>query len=620
MKRLVSLLLFISFPSLSYEIASADSQQKTSDEFASKEGAPAIYFTKAIANCESNCRNVLIIGNTKYTYSPDSSVVVQSRYRNQSWAIVREAYQSGDDFNVNFWLVNSQEQTRWSSLGACLHAPAKALDPTGRLVCIADNQLNIINGDKQRTMEIPVVPIIASINNNLNGDLAIALVDIDTMALKVTSLNGLVEKGQEAWQSVQTELHLKSDFEDTLIVFPKDEDTIAVASYEYVNVFNKGLATYLFSAGQEPTRRVVANSFKRNYGTNPDLYLDDNSLMVSAFDSTQGARYGYQVTVDQLYEPEKFQSIFTSPTRIDVMAGYGLMNTSWYVDQETGVGEGNRGSSNYKVDSSLLQSTYFQGRIDSTQLTFNYLTSAGTETSTRDTDKMTEYLSGAIDFESIFDGPDALRLRFERFQTYGIASHTTMLGQSVETDFEARFSSTDLLVLSEQGYYFGLGYRNYRIPGVVGFTSAEAGKSGWTFDNDFEIDSIRILAGKDEFSFGSRYEASYSRFYIAPQVGVGINKMSTSNNALLRSVGSSQGGLSGEYAIALSGQLDLGYAYQRRSVAAYGLGYALQVGYRARADYSIQDWYPESDSGRWQLNYSRADIWHGPYIQFNVMF
>ncbi|RXJ74928.1 hypothetical protein CS022_01720 [Veronia nyctiphanis] len=267
----------------------------------------------------------------------------------------------------------------------------------------------------------------------------------------------------------------------------------------------------------------------------------------------------------------------------------------------------------------MLHSSYFQGRVDNLQITLQYLTSKGTESASKAERIGTDYISGIIDFNGFFDGADTLRFRIDRMEAEGTAIYRDSQGQSLVTDFETAYQNTDLLLMSERGFYFGLGYSHYKMPSAVGFKSTRGGQSGTSFDKQFEIDRFMLFAGKDEISYGARYETSYSRVFIAPQFGIGINKLSVSDQALFDAVGT-YGDISGKYAVALSGQLDLGYTFQQRSVAAYGLGYSIQLGYRAKADYTIQDWFPENDDGSWMLNYSRSDIWHGPYLQFNVMF
>ncbi|RXJ74927.1 hypothetical protein CS022_01715 [Veronia nyctiphanis] len=335
--KLPIFLAFFSFSLSAYEINSTGDTALSPSKFVSDNGSPEVIFEHANAECLSNCRKSLTIGNHKYTYSTDSSLVSQSRYRRDSWALVQESYQGADNHVVNFWMVNAVSQSRWASIGECASAKTIAIDKSGRLICVDGSKLHIVSKDDAEEIELPVEPIIASLNNNLDGELAIALIDKQTMELQVSTLSRLVRDPDTAWQSVQTKLHLRSDFDDTLVVFPENDETIAVASYEYVNVFNKGLATYLFTYGKAPTRRVVANSFKRNYGFNPDLYLEDGDLIVSAFDSTQGERYGYQIAVDELYEPEPFQSFFSSPARVDLLAGYGVMSANWLVNQEVDI-------------------------------------------------------------------------------------------------------------------------------------------------------------------------------------------------------------------------------------------------------------------------------------------
>ncbi|MEA3383284.1 MAG: hypothetical protein U9Q20_01220 [Campylobacterota bacterium] len=70
--------------------------------------------------------------------------------------------------------------------------------------------------------------------------------------------------------------------------------------------------------------------------------------------------------------------------------------------------------------------------------------------------------------------------------------------------------------------------------------------------------------------------------------------------------------------------MDFGYIWQQKSKTLKGLGYSTQIGYKLRGTYygsgSSSDSESDSDSNDLTLEFSRNDMWHGPYVSFNIIF
>lgn len=68
--------------------------------------------------------------------------------------------------------------------------------------------------------------------------------------------------------------------------------------------------------------------------------------------------------------------------------------------------------------------------------------------------------------------------------------------------------------------------------------------------------------------------------------------------------------------------MDVGYIYQQRFKSLRGFGYALSGGYHLRGSISGMGQSDESETKADELvlEMSRYDVWHGPYVSFNIIY
>ena len=453
-----------------------------------------------------------------------------------------------------------------------------------------------------------------AINNNLAGSTSVAFIGEDDYKLYTSNT-------YNQWHEADTTLHHRSDYSGILDTHPINRNYTAVGVYEYVNIFNKGVNLYYFGPDGLISNGTLANSPDFNYGFDTNVFGQGNEVYINARNSSERSDQTYNVSRQELAEIEMENNRFSRYALVDLMFGYGLSQTSWEVNQKIKSNDNTRARASYDMNDSLMHNYYAQGRFGNTQATVHYLTSEAKDSDDKLVSKGTEALNMVVDFNGLFSGATTLRLELEKMESGGIVTYTDDKTEgSVREAFETEYNSFALYLMMEKGMYFGLHTSNYHAPSAVGFENERGRYVGSAFDRDFDIDRYMFVVGYDEATYGGRYETSYNRFYINGELGLGLNKLDVSRDALEQAVGERSGKIHGKYAFALSSSLELGYTLQQRSTSLRGLGYSIQAGYRARGDWTIQSKSDSADSDGYYLLYDRADLWHGPFVQVNAIF
>ncbi|PSW05308.1 hypothetical protein C9J01_27540 [Photobacterium rosenbergii] len=497
---------------------------------------------------------------------------------------------------------------------------SKALDRhvsyKGELMCLYRDNLSFYSGRSNWKVDLPATPIMGTgvINNNLAGSTSVAFIGADDYKLYTSNT-------YDKWHEAETTLHRRSDFSGILDTHPINRNYTAVGVYEYVNVFNKGVDVYYFGPDGLISNGTLANSPEFNYGFETNVFGQGNDVFITAQNSSERELQTYKLSRRELTGLEKEDNPYSRYALVDLMFGYGIAQTSWEVNQKISIDSKTRARASFDMNDSLLHNYYAQGRVGNTQATVHYLTSEAKNSDSDLVSKGTEALNAVVDFNGMFGGATTLRLELEKMASGGVVTYSDDMTEiPVQEAFETEYNSLALYLMLEQGLYFGLHSSNYLAPSAVGFETKSGSYAGSAFDRDFDIDRYLLVVGYDEASYGSRYETSYNRFYINGEVGVGLNKLNVSRGAFEEAVGREEGKIQGKYALALTSTLELGYTLQHRSTTLRGLGYSLQAGYRARGDWTFQSKPSSSDKDGYYLVYDRADLWHGPFIQFNAIF
>ncbi|WP_117233852.1 hypothetical protein [Vibrio maerlii] len=627
MKLLIGIAALIAAVSVcaeQYEISPKLETSYSEQEFRNNKKAPQARFFKEKDCSGENCSH-LNLGNGSFSYGTDAKLIASARYQDRSYGVVEQSYRKSDGSKswtrYEYHFANNRHSTKRVHRGRlCDKALATGISIDGRLICVNSEEIEIHNASDTKTIPLPFDATIAEVNNNLAGTLAIALVDIEQRVVAYTTLYALENEAEDKWTTAHTLLHSRSDLRDVLAVYPVNRKTGAVALYEFVNVFNRGVNLYEFSDDRS-SYRVITNGDEQNWGANVEVFHDHGVYTLTAKSADSDTWFTYAVDRSEMTKVETYVNDNDTATVAEFMGGYGLQYNSW----ESWQSVGDDISTRYSIDNSLMHSLYVQGRIKDTQLSVKYLTTALEDSDAPD--GSVDILTGLVDFNGFFKGADTLRLTFDWNKTNGTATYKSKKPQyciegqcKFSQDFESKYMSIGTLLFSERGQYIGFNYTNYSLPSTLGLESSR-GIEGVAFDEDYEQTNYMFVIGRDAAAYAARYELDYQGFYALPHFGIGVAHLDFSDKAKAQARNGDDRKIFGDYTLALSGTLDLGYIHQRRWRQAWGAGYSIQGGLKAQFDWTAPtDLLRETSNDKLMIANERADLRWGPYLQFNMIF
>ncbi|MFA0493476.1 hypothetical protein [Vibrio sp. 10N.222.54.B11] len=629
-KLIILSLLLVSTKTLAYEFtAPLEKNAQSQKQYAASTGATSYRLAKRNPSCEKDCRVDLVSNDRRVisgNFNPGSSIFVSAYYRDISWAIVREPYKNEKGRNRHRYMrVNSKGQKQQQSVRQCRYATEAEMTIThnGILVCAKDDVVHMRGPGYEREFTLPESSFAGAVNNNLAGTTAIAFVGRDSFNLYTTNVYKLMSYEDTAWDKTLSYFHPRSDSNQVLTVYPENRTRTIVAAYEYINVLNKGLNLYYFQDGKEPIAGHFFNSARVNIGHEPEIYVAGRDVIIRAKNSSIRDRQSWKISLDDLQNNVEDQFLrYSHPAKIDLLAGYGLTHTDWSINQR--IKDNNKetvAKTSYRMNDENMETYYFQGRIGETQISLRQLTNEGKDHSNGNVSKGTKMLTGVVDFHGFFDGANTLRLEFDTLESGGVAHYSDVNGTLEPFTFETEYTNIDILLMGERGGYWGFSYSDYHAPSAVGFFDRNGRIAGTAFDENFDIKSYMFKIGYNEAAYGARYETSYSRFYNDIGIGIGLSKLSVDRDALEAATGDRHAKLSGRNRLALTGELEIGYIWQKRFHSMRAAGFSLQAGYRAKADMLIPMYGDaKGDDNGYELAYERSDIWHGPFVQFNAVW
>ncbi|KAB2826175.1 hypothetical protein [Aliivibrio finisterrensis] len=622
----LTLISSISSSVMAYELSPKQPKSISESQVRLQGGASPVWFGKWDKNCDEECDTKLIIGGYQHRFEPSAKLETVAQFKDRSFAIVSQMYQkkNGKYSSRNeYHFIQGGHSERRVDHSLCESSQATGFNYQGELLCLNENTLDIYSAKHKRSIKLPKESDFGAINNNLAGTVSIAYVNTEERRIRYTNLHNLEKQKNEAWEMLSTRLHDRSDRRNIIATYPINRSRGLVTMYEYVNPFNKGLNLYYFE-GDKSARRIVSNSEEGNFGFNPEVFVYGNQYAITAEDPKENKRHTYLVNPDEMSKPETYVNDMSTKSKVDFLAGYGLMYNNWEATQSIG----DDVETDYNINASFLHTVYLQARLMDTQASLKYLTNQAEGATDGKNSEAVSMLTGLVDFNSFFEGADTLRLKMDWTKTDGTAtfkssnsSYCLAEGCSVKKGFSTEYKSIETLVLSEGGMYMGFSYSNYAMPSAVGFQRNEDSSSllGVAFDEDFEQTRYMFVIGRDEAAYGARYETNYNRFYLTPKLGIGVAQYDISSAAEKIARNGESGSITGTYGLAITGGLDFGYIYQRRWAEASGLGYSIQAGVRANIDWSTNGILDAGDDDIY-FDYNRFDLMWGPYIQFNAMF
>lgn len=622
---LLSMLLTFAPISFSYELTTQHHSAVSESNFRTQNGAPLISeFTSD--NCESNCSVYVKIDNKTFRFNHTAYIVSTARYSNKSFAVVSQSQIDGNGELVSsqneYYFIDGQKKIKRVDNPLCSSAISSSITSDGRWVCLGHTSIEIHSNTTSIKYKLPTNAKLGIINNNLDGELAVAIVSIATKQLYYANLRAIEAQGDTAWQATPIFLHNRSDLRNIIATYPTGNDSGVVALYEYINVFNKGVNLYKFDHSGV-NYRVVTNNEVDNWGQSPQVFKAADQYIITAQSKFNSNRKSYSVNESEMSHQETYVNNHSDTSQFDFLAGYGIQYNNWEAWQSVG----DYVKTEYVIESSLLHSVYMQARMRDTQLSLEYLKNIAEEKSDDDVGESIDFLTGLVDFNAFFSGADTLRLKVDWLKSSGTATYKASSRDycveglcQISKGFSSEYIAVDTLVFSEGGSFIGLSFSNYAIPSAIGLQTATESMRGITFDEHYEQNKLMFVAGKDAAAYAARYELDYSAFYFLPIVGIGAVQHKISDDAIERALDGSNKDVIGEFALALTGTLDAGYIFQRRWLESRGLGFSLQAGIKAKYDWVMGAPFTSDSHLDYEIAYERSDLWWGPYLQGNLIF
>ena len=578
---------------------------------------------------EGDCWSVLENQNGEvlksFSTSDSVSTLAKGRYSKIAYLYYSYSYGSGKDSKTEYHLVDNKLKNYDLPSGS-----GTLITKERDLIGVESTGI-YKNGKKILSTKMINVSAIA---NNPQGDIAIAVVLKATDEILVTNLTH--------WVNTNIVLSKHGDRSGILDVYPQDKNNVYMSVYKNVNIYNKGLmGAHVNFTDNKVEEGWIFNSAERNVGFDPNMYItQNNNLHIGTQDTTN------RESVHLIITPEDYAALGTKTPKhiegfeeesiIDLLVGVGASQVNWIasssIDDPTKDSKIEYGEVKYDIGKSLYKSLYFEGRFASTNISVGYLQNEA-ENIGGLTKKASQILNFLVDFDGLISKSSTLRLKATKGKINGVATYiehnsgggsTITRGNQVE-EFESELLNYGAYLMLERGLYFGVEYTDYITPSAIGFSDDTKRVVAHGMDTNFETSYYSAVFGYDEISYAKRYEVDLSRFYIQALGGIGWADYTLSSNAE-NWVKKNLAGKSINYtgSLVYEGEIEIGYIFQQRFKAARGLGYSLTASYKARGAYTATGQDPTGDgkieSNELELEMSRYDIWHGPYVSANFIF
>ena len=593
-------------------------------------GLPNIYESiKTRPNCQENCSYPVVLNAKnrvlkRYPSSYNITRVASGRYEGIAYLQYKLSYPCGDKTCSSRILMdnNGRTYTPRSSIGGAKDA---LISKNRMLYEVAYNGLY---KDARLILEAPNDLEEAGLGNNPQGDIAVVAVDA----------SGQVYGGSlDAWMRTDLLLADHGDRYGILDVYPQDSKTLYLTLYKYVNIYNKGLvAAKVDFAKNSTVSGWVFNSGSRNVGFDPEIYIDESNIYITATDSSHSSRKGMAIpkdTFDEIgaasnypqgiigYEQEELMTFL-----VGAGAAYYLWNAKTSVEKDST----DYAQMDYDISNSIYWSLYFEGRVGNVRLGLSYLKNeaekigglAGTAT---------KVFNLFFDYAGLFSDSSSIRVGVERAEVNGMATYSQKstngvisLEPSQSHEFRAILTRYWAKLMMERGFFAALEYAAYTTPSAVGFSGQSKNMEYVTFDKKLKIEDYMLLVGYDELSYSRRYESDYAQFFLQGHVGLGFGNLNLSSETKSEVETALNKSVKGESSFIFDAEVNVGYLWQSRFKNIHGFGYAITAGLKGRGSWQGSGQSTDSDQvipeDELRLEFDRYDIWYGPYTTFNLIF
>ena len=499
---------------------------------------------------------------------------------------------------------------------------------------------NVTGQTRAKLMPAPLDISDAALGSNIDGD---------WMAIAVSDQGMIMLADRSGWDVLDVNLAAHGDRSGVLAVYPKGNGRALIALYRYINEYNKGLYLLDYDKNLRKVKHQgwLFNSEDSNIGFDPEIYRDSQTsqVIVSADKSSEGGQRVYFALsasdmkgLSAVLPLHVQQSGFVREKKGALMIGAGISQISWVASSKVEDNGVSYSEVDYLLADTQFVSANLEARLGNTSFTLNYLMnqaeqllddeidgSVTSSTVATLTKEASSYLLSSIDFHGLLSASSSLRLQFELGETNGVAEVSVADNEKVYSRFSTGYNRIALLAMKERGLYMGGDYVGYSMPSAVGFSDSSGAIVLAGYDPDFEFDSLRFVFGYDALAYAKRYETNYSRLYWAGGGSIGLGWATLSDRIIDEARQDTGKSRIADLPIffVLGGELEFGYIWQQRSKGLGGLGYSAALGYKFNANYlgAGQDGdNPSDDVDSLALEFSRFDLFHGPFLKANILF
>lgn len=299
----------------------------------------------------------------------------------------------------------------------------------------------------------------------------------------------------------------------------------------------------------------------------------------------------------------------------------------------------------YDIDQTWLSEIFFQGRVGSTHLAFSYIENKSKKRLEEEGEKYSntyKFFSGFVSiksliprFDEVLSKDSDLRFSAERSRTQGVASVKQPVEEGVRlpdadktiresSQFELDYQQYALLWFPESSsQYFGVEYSSYSMPTAIGF-SDQYNQVVWAgYDPKLDMSLITFVWGNDSHNRMAHSNENFAQAYLDWEGGVGFGwprlgqkikdkvKKQTGKSKIITST-----------LVSLEVEVEAGFVLQRKYSRINGWGYQVSLGYKAdyRGTGSPRTSEEEVGEDSLFLEYSRDELWHGPFVGLNGVF
>lgn len=466
-------------------------------------------------------------------------------------------------------------------------------------------------------------------------------------AIAVGKNGEIMVADENGWNMLNLNLSEHGDRQGVLSIYPQEQGKALIAIYRFINEYNKGLylLDYDLEAQKIDQQGWLFNSEDQNIGFDPSVYFNkaNNKVIVSAINSTiNNSPVYFTVSPNRMagLKPEVplhvQESGFAKEKFGSLTIGRAISQVSWAPYSVVKKDNVRYGEVKYITADSLFTSDIIEARLGNISLAINFLQNQAKDLSDSEIDETvsnntvnnltknaSSYLYSTVDFHGLLNASSSLRLLLEHGKTNGVAEINILDKDKEYLDFTSKYNRFALLAIQERGRYQGVDYVNYSMPSAVGFSDNNDVIKFTSYDPDSEFSSIRFVIGNDALAYAKRYETNYSRWYGSGGLNLGIGWATLSDQVKVdakRSAGKSRAAKLPTFLV-LGGEYELGYVWQKRSKSLGGFGYSAAIGYKINGNYLYGTTISSNVAvSSLFLEFTRLDVFHGPFLKANIVF